>query len=91
MKIQDKIPKQKANYYLEVLDNEILLYHPSHVTIFYFNPTTALIWQLCDGKRTGTEIIMLLIEAYPEAAQQLSSETENALITFERSGIIEFV
>ena len=89
--MQNKRPKQKSDYCLEVLDGEILLYHPSHTRIFYCNQTSALIWQLCDGKRTGQEITSLLVEAYPDAETTISTEVDVTLQQFGDQGVIEFV
>lgn len=83
-------PKQKPDYLLEVMDGEILLYHPSRTAIFYLNPTAALIWRLCDGQRTRQEIAAMLAEAYPDAQQQIVVEVDATLRQLAEQGVIEF-
>jgi hypothetical protein len=67
-------PKQKPDYRLEVLDNELLLYHLNETKILYCNQTASLIWQLCDGQHTVADITMLI----SDAVQHLQSEGEVA-------------
>jgi Coenzyme PQQ synthesis protein D (PqqD) len=83
-------PKQKTDYRLETLDDEILLYHPSETKIMYLNPTASIIWGLCNGERTTQEIISLLQDAYPESAAEISADVETTLEQFIEHGCIEF-
>jgi hypothetical protein len=85
-----KKPKQKTDYRLETLDDEILLYHPSETKIMYLNPTASIIWGLCDGGRTAQEIILLLQDAYPESASEIAADVEITLDQFIEHGCIEF-
>ena len=51
-----KIVKLKKGYYLERLDGEITVYHPTLTTAVYLNETGALIWELCDGGRSPSSL-----------------------------------
>jgi hypothetical protein len=82
-------PKRKPDYRLELLDNELLLYHPTETKIFYFNQTASLIWQLCDGQHSVSEIIGLLNNAYPEAVDTIPIDVANTLKQFEEHGCIK--
>lgn len=61
------------DYLLEKIDNEITVYHPSLTTSIYLNETGAMIWELCDGKRTIAEMIDILTETYPENSEQIQT------------------
>lgn len=82
------VPVPSTEFSLEQLDNELLLYHPSKTLAVYMNETATLVWQLCDGKRTVAEIIQRLQEAYPEAADNMESDVEQALAVFSEHGAI---
>jgi hypothetical protein len=82
-------PKRKPDYRLELLDNELLLYHPTETKIFYFNQTASLIWQLCDGQNSVSEIITLLNEAYPDAVNTIPNDVMTTLQQFVEHGCIE--
>lgn len=84
-------PVRSDDYHLELLDGELLLFHPSQTTIIACNPTASLIWQLCDGQRTTAEITTLLQTAYPEAATSIPADLETLLQQFTRHGAINFV
>ena len=70
----DKIVQLKPDFFLEQMDDEIIVYHPTLTTSLYFNQTGALIWQLCDGQRTVAEIVALLSQTYPESEAQIEAE-----------------
>lgn len=61
----------KDGYLLEEFDQEITVYHPTLTTSLYLNETGALIWNLCDGSRSVSEIILLLSSYYPESSAQI--------------------
>lgn len=84
------VPVPSTEFSLEQLDNELLLYHPAKTLTVYMNETASLVWQLCDGKRTVSEIVRQLQAAYPEAAGDMQSDVEQALAIFSEHGAITF-
>lgn len=64
----------EPGYLLERLDNEITVYHPTLATSLYLNETGALIWELCDGKRSVADVINILVELYPEQREQIGDD-----------------
>lgn len=88
MKLSAK-PKQKPGYHLEMLDGELLLYHLDETRILYCNQTASLIWHLCDGQRTVDEMIAILGEAYPDAAETIATDVEETMQQFLAAGCIE--
>jgi hypothetical protein len=84
-------PCRKADYRLEKIDDEMLLYHPGETKILYCNQTASLVWGLCDGQRTAEDITALLAESYPEAAEAIPGDVEVTLRQFLEHGAIEFV
>jgi hypothetical protein len=85
------IPKQKAEYRLEALDDELLLYHPAETKIMYCNQTASMVWQLCDGQRSGADIVALLQNAYPDTTDTIPADVTTTLQQFADHGAIEFV
>jgi hypothetical protein len=84
-------PKQRPDYRLEQLDDELLLYHPSQTVIMYCNPSASLIWQLCDGERAVEEIITLLSTAYEQPSEAIAAEITSTLAQFHQHRAIEYV
>ena len=84
-------PKRKADYKLEEVDGELLLYHPGSTKILYCNETASLIWQLCDGTRSGEEIKEALRETFPEAADSIGDDVEETLKKFLEHGALVLV
>jgi hypothetical protein len=85
-----KKPHRKMDYRLEMVDDELLLYHPGEAKILYCNQTASLVWQLCDGQRTVQEMVALLGAAFPEAVEAVAADVEVTLQQFLRHGAIEF-
>lgn len=83
-------PQQKAGFLLEELDGELMLYSIATTKIFALNQSAALIWQLCNGVYTASEITEALIEAYPENHVEIGSQVEQTLALLERHGAIEW-
>ena len=83
-------PKQKADYHLEVLDGEALIYHLNQTKIMYCNRTASIIWQLCQGEYTIAQIINMLSEAYPEAAETMENDVIDTIKQLLACESIEF-
>ena len=77
----------EADYLLERFDNEIIVYHPTKATSLYLNDTGALIWELCDGKRTITDIITVLAQLYPESREQIERDVKKVVGQLTAAGI----
>ncbi len=86
-----KIPKQIAGFKMEALDDEVLLYHQQKTTGVYLNKIAALIWQLCDGKRSLLKIENLLKEAYPEDVMSIPDDVDSAIKHLNGIGVIELL
>jgi hypothetical protein len=85
-----KKPRRQPDYRLEMIDNELLLFHPAQAKMLYCNETASMIWQLCDGQRTPQEITALLATAFPEAADRIADDVAATLQQFLQQGAIEF-
>jgi hypothetical protein len=72
------------------LDDEIILFNPESRAIFHSNSAGALIWALCDGQRTVADIIRLVSDSYPEAADQIPDDVREALAVFAQHGAIQW-
>ncbi len=83
-------PRQAPGYCLAELDSEILLYHPVKTKTVYLNDTAALVWGLCDGRRTTCDIIELLRDAFPNSVAVITDEIEWTLDQLARSGVCFF-
>ena len=87
--MHQKIVQLKPGFFLERMDEEIVVYHPTLTTSLYLNETGALVWQLCDGERTVAEIIELLCRMYPESTLQIGPEVIALLGSFVTRQVAE--
>jgi len=83
----DCVPEPAAQIETEIVEGEVLLYHPHDTRAVYLNPTAAVIWGLCDGSRSVREIVRLIGESYPEAVD-LADHVTTTLGQLEESGVL---
>jgi len=86
-----KKPKTVADFQLEEIDGEVLLYSPKATRSIYLNPSASLIWRLCTGKFTTQEIIESLQEQFPEQADTIVDDVNTTLDQFLESQAIELL
>jgi len=70
---------RSADFFVEDLQDETLLYRTGSQTAIYLNESAAVVWKLCDGTRSAKDIVDLLIESYPEAKASLPQDVEQAV------------
>lgn len=74
--IENKYPSSRRNdLVIQELDDEVLIYDLKENRAFCLNETSALIWQLCNGKRSTAEIVEAL-------NQKLNSLASDELVWF---------
>ncbi len=87
--IAQKKPKTIADFQLEEIDGEVLLYSPKATRSIYLNPSASLIWRLCTGEFSTQEIIDTLREQFPEQAETIADDVMTTLNKFVESQAIE--
>ncbi|MGO9357552.1 MAG: PqqD family protein [Xanthobacteraceae bacterium] len=85
---RDRIPVPADHVETELVDNEVLLFHPRQTAAVYLNATAAMVWGLCDGVRTVADIIALLEGAYPDAGASIVADVEDAFQSLHKDGMI---
>jgi len=84
----ERIPRPVADVATEIVDGEVLIYHPRYQTAVYLNPTAALVWGLCDGRRSASDIVRLLGDSYPEGGEALAQDVESVLRQLQETGLL---
>lgn len=81
-------PRRAPEYVLEQTHGEYQLRHRRSDTAIYINETAALLWELCDGGKSVGNIKQMLLEAYPDAAESISSDVDRAIATLLGHGAL---
>ena len=87
--MKNKIPTIQSNFELEEIDGELLLYSPESTRSIYMNSTASIIWRLCDGKLTVSDIVDLLQEAFPEASESIEEDVIHSIELFVSNNAIK--
>lgn len=75
----------------EDMDGELLIYNPTTNTTVHLNGSSAMVWGLCDGQNSVQNIIELLVETFPEQADQIPDDVADVIRSFKKNKIIESV
>jgi hypothetical protein len=81
------VPTPVAGVEMEVVEGEVLLYHPQQTRAVYLNATAALVWGLCDGSRSVAEIITLIGQSYPDAVT-LAEDVLSTVDQLRQNGVL---
>ena len=83
---------QSPDCLLEDMDGELLLYNPVNATTLHLNGSSAVVWDLCDGRQSVETIIASLMQAFPDQSDQIAADVE-AVITdlASQSALVEVV
>jgi hypothetical protein len=84
-------PLRKQEYRLEKMDNELLLFNPQDLVVLYLNESASVVWQLCDGQRTISQIAELIAEAYPEAEKSILDDVQETIMLFRDKGAVTLI
>ena len=83
--------KQVEDCLLENMDGEILLYKPSNATTLHLNEPSVIVWELCNGERSVSDIIETVKDAYPEQADQIPSDIVGVIEDLVSRNVLEAV
>jgi coenzyme PQQ biosynthesis protein PqqD len=87
--VEDFIPVPEHGIEFAELEGEGVLYCPQKMTMFHVNETGSVVWSMCDGRRTVSEIIDELVEAFPDSASQIAPDVSAAIGAFVQEGILK--
>ncbi len=85
----NSIPTPRRGFLLEEMGEENLLYRHSAKRVIYLNASAAVIWRLCDGKRTIADIEAMLAENYPDAVTEISADVHHTIEMLIREGALK--
>lgn len=87
--MNSKIPQRKSNILMQQIGGETLLYNTEVDAIHCLNPTTKLIWDLCDGSHTIADIVhWLQYSASLTEEAELMHKVETTVAMFSKQGLL---
>jgi len=85
----DEIPTPCRDFTIEHLEGETILYRHSLKKMIYLNESAAVVWTLCDGRRTVADIVDLLVKNYPGVADTVAADVKEVIADLTREGALE--
>lgn len=85
-----RIPRHAANFKMQIMDGEAVIFHPTSKKVVHASSSAALIWELCDGQRSLEQIVELLAGEYPDARAEIELDVPQTLEIFASAGVVEW-
>jgi len=85
------VPRPLEGVELSEMEGEGILYWHENTKMLYLNESARVIWQLCDGVRTVSEIARTLAAEFPEVAGEVSLQVPETIDQFAAEGVLELV
>lgn len=87
-RLLESAPRAATGCAVEVMGDEVVVYDPASDHVHYLSDTAAVIWQLCDGRRTVDEIVELLREAYPDSSDKIPQDVKATVASMIESHLL---
>lgn len=84
----DAVPKQCEGYHVARIPCCFLLQDERGEHFLKLNETSVLIWELCDGETSVDDMLELLKESFPEAANEMKKDLNRVLDELKEEGVI---
>ena len=83
-------PLHKSNLLLKDLGDEFLIYSVEHKELHVINPTARVIWDLCDGEHSISDMEKVLLANYAVPADSdIITDINTAINAFQQKGLLE--
>jgi hypothetical protein len=86
----DSIPVKVSGVIDTEMGDDMVLFHPKHMSYYGLNVSAALVWKLVDGKTSAPKIIDDLVNGDPDSEIQIRQEVPGVLSELEKLGFLEF-
>lgn len=82
-------PRARDGLTVLELDAEAVVYDEDTGNLHHLNPTATVVFSLCDGTATATELAADLAEVYGMPAEEVEPQVRRLLQQLKRAGLVE--
>jgi hypothetical protein len=88
MTLPESRPERKPGLEEKTVADETLLYDPERETAFSLNNSATMVWKLCDGSRTVSDIADAIASELGVAAEDLIDDVSAAVRDLFKNGMV---
>lgn len=81
-------PNPRPEIRIETVDDELVLYDPGTGRAAYLNDSAAVVWKLCDGQRSVSEITALIAREMDGSGRPIGGDVEETIGQFVEAGLV---
>lgn len=85
----DSARRHSSDIVERTVDGELVVYDLAAQVVHVLNPTAALVWFLCDGIHSRTDIVSALAEHFDEDHHRVREDVAMILQSFAAAGLLE--
>lgn len=83
------IPSRRDGFHVSSVPCCKVLQDENNVNVLKLSDCSVLIWELCNGEISVGDMLSLLKESYPEAADEITRDVYRSLDTFKEYEVID--
>ncbi|MGQ0551675.1 MAG: HPr-rel-A system PqqD family peptide chaperone [Planctomycetota bacterium] len=72
----------------EIVGTQFALHDPATGQVHFLNESAALIWELCDGTRTVSDITQEVARLYARPVELVASDVDRVVAELRASGLL---
>ena len=81
-------PRQNPRFNLVTVENEAILYDNETHNVIYLDTPASMIWLLCNGERDLSEIVRVLVDAYPDGRERIALDVTQTVAELTNRGAL---
>ena len=81
-------PNPRPEIRVETVDDELVLYNAASGQAAYLNDSAAVVWKLCDGERSVSEITALILREMDGSGRPVGGDVEETIGEFVKAGLV---
>lgn len=85
-----RYPVRNPDIVSRIEAGEALLFNPSDGNMLCMNETGIFVWQMCDGTRSGADIVEAVTSGYDVGDEDAEKDYRSFIAELERSGFIGY-
>lgn len=91
MELLERFPRQRDDLAARVIGGEAVVVTPADSLVHELDPVATYVWEKCDGRRSGWEIVESVVAAFEVERSVAARDLEILLRTLSDKGLVDLL